>query len=292
MLPEIDRFCNFLRRHSPQASTATHYRSDLQIFFQFTGRPPRQISSADVDRFTDWQLSRGHKPATINRRLSALRSFYQFLADEGHQLPNPVIPRRHYLHQGHRLPRSIRDDDLARLFAAIDQPRDRAIFILMVRCGLRVGEVAHLRLPDCYLDDPYPHLLVNGKGNKDRSVYLSPQALAVLRAYLSVRSQAMYEEVFLNRFRRPISAAGIQYRLRAYARPLGLHLTCHRLRHTFAQNLLNAGLPITSLQKLLGHSSVQTTQVYAEVSDALARRDYDRASRRLSGWTGRQEVLQ
>ena len=285
MVPEIDRFCNWLRRRSPQASTALHYRSDLQIFFRFVDKPCPEICPADVDRFVGWQVSLDHKATTVNRRLAAIRAFYDFLFDEGLDLPNPVLLRRHYLRKGRRLPRSLRDDDLARLFAAIDHPRDRAIFVLMVRCGLRVGEAARLRCSDCYLDEPYPRLLVNGKGNKDRAVYLSAQAVVALRAYLAVRPDVECEHLFLNRFDQPLSVAGIQFRLRTYGQRVGLDVSCHRLRHTYAQNLLEAGLPITTLQKLLGHSSVRTTEVYAHVSDALVRRDYDAATQRLAGWS-------
>jgi len=288
MLPEIDRFCNWLRRRSPHASTALHYRSDLQIFFRFVGKPFPAIHPADVDGFVSWQVSQGYKATTVNRRLAAIRAFYDFLFDEGLDLPNPVLLRRHYLRKGRHLPRSLRDDDLARLFAVIDDPRDRAIFVLMVRCGLRVGEAAQLKRSDCYLDQPYPRLLVTGKGSKDRAIYLSNQAVTALRAYLSVRPPVDCVYVFLNRFDQPISVAGIQFRLRSYGQRVGLKATCHQLRHTYAQNLLEAGLPITTLQKLLGHSSVRTTEVYAHVSDALVRRDYDAATRQLTGWSSQK----
>jgi len=285
MLPEIERFCNFLRRRSPQASTPKHYRCDLQIFFAGVGKAPGEVRPTDVSEFIARQQDQGHCPATINRRLAAIRSFYDFLADEDPTLPNPVSLRRHYLRQGRRLPRNVRDADLARLFAVIQEPRDRAIFTLMLRCGLRVGEIAHLRLSDCYLDDPYPRLLVNGKGNHDRSVYLSPQALAALRAYLAVRPTITHDDVFLSQRGRPLSITGIQYLLTHYAQQVGLHVTCHQLRHTFAQNLLDADLPLTSLQQLLGHTSIRTTQVYAHVNDLRVRHDYDSAARRLPTWS-------
>ena len=149
MFDEIDSFTKYLRRKNPASTTHVHYASDLQIFFSYVDVAPWKVTPADVDRFIDWQLSLGHAKATINRRLASLRSFYFFLIDRsGLQLPNPVLPRRHFLKRGRHLPRDAKDDTVARLFAVINHPRDQAIFTLMLRCGLRVGEVQCLRLQD------------------------------------------------------------------------------------------------------------------------------------------------
>jgi site-specific recombinase XerD len=188
MLTEIETFVNWLRRRNPAARTWRDYRGDLTQFAAITGdRPPGAIAFRDVDRFVAQQVALGLQPSTVNRRLAAITAFYSFLADEDPGLVCPVLPHRHDLKERQRLPRPVQDDDLARFFAVVDNVRDRAMFLLMLRCGLRISEVAHLQLADLYLHEPNPRLVAHGKGSKDRSVYLSPQAERALRAWLAER---------------------------------------------------------------------------------------------------------
>ena len=186
MLSEILRFNKWLRRKAPGTSTHIHYTSDLKLFFAWAGKPPSSITMTDIDTFIEHCLEISHTTATINRRLAALRSFYLFLticSDDAP--PNPVLPKRHFIRQGRRLPRDVEDDDLISLFAVIKQARDRAMFLLMLRCGLRVGEVRNLSLGDLFLPPvpgSLPRLWLRGKNGSQRVAYLSPQALAVLEA--------------------------------------------------------------------------------------------------------------
>jgi site-specific recombinase XerD len=159
------------------ARTWRDYSYDLQQFAVVVGdRLPGEITHRDIDRFVNSQVSRGFKPATVNRRLAAILAFFIYLADEDPALVCPVLPRRHFLRQPQRLPRPVKEDDLRAFFAVIEDARDKAMFILMLRCGLRIGEVANLLLSDLFLDEPAPRLVVHGKGSRERSVYLSPQA--------------------------------------------------------------------------------------------------------------------
>lgn len=120
MFPQIhiDGFEGYWRRRKPGSSTAVHYASDVRIFFKWVpGRSPGVITTHDVDDFIEWQQSIGRATATIRRRLIALRMFFDYLAYvKDQEVPNPVIPRRHYLSQGHNLPRSVRQNEVARLF--------------------------------------------------------------------------------------------------------------------------------------------------------------------------------
>ena len=146
---EIDGFEKYWRRRKPGSSTAVHYASDVRIFFKWlNGRTPEIISVQDVDEFIEWQQRLGRAPATIRRRLIALRMFFDYLAYIGErQITNPVVAQRHYVEKGYRLPRDIRQEDLEKLFESIgDHLRDRTIFTLMLHTGLRVGEVVKLRL--------------------------------------------------------------------------------------------------------------------------------------------------
>lgn len=285
MLTEIEGFVNWLRRRNPTARTWRDYQYDLKQFVAVVGdRPPGDITLHDVDRFVTRQAAKGFKPATINRRLVALMSFYAFLGDEDPALTCPVRPRRHMLRAPQRLPRPVPEEDLGRFFSVIADARDRAMFLLMLRCGLRISEVAHLHLTDLYLDEPQPRLIAHGKGTKERAVYLSPQAERALRAYLAERPQVASDFVFLSYQHTGLSTTAIHKRLMRYREAAGVSLSAHRLRHSFAHDLLSADVPVTTIQKLLGHAWLESTQTYAQANDPQVRADFYAASRKLDGW--------
>jgi site-specific recombinase XerD len=242
------------------------------------------VTFHDLDRFVSQQAARGFKPATINRRLAAITALYTFLSDEDPALVCPVLPRRHGLRQPQRLPRPVQKEELRRFFAVIQDARDRAMFTLMLRCGLRISEVAGLRLADLYLDEAQPRLVVRGKGSRERSAYLSPQAERTLRAYLAQRPLAACDFVFLSYLGDGMSTTAIHKRLMRYRAGAGVDITAHRLRHTFADDLLSADAPVTSIQKLLGHAWLETTQTYVAANDRQVQADYYAASRQLEGW--------
>ena len=158
--------------------------------------------------------------------------------------------------------------------------RDRAIFYLMLRCGLRVEETAGLMLDD--LDLRRGTIIVkSGKGAKGRMVYMSTDAHSAVKEYLRVRQTGRTKALFLvdkgALKGKPISVRGIQKRLELYARKSGLRVSCHELRHTMATQLLNAGADLTVIQDLLGHSRVATTQRYCRVSNLKVQKDYYKA---------------
>lgn len=281
MLVEVDRFDKWLRRRSPNSSTHVHYSSDLRIFFTWLDKLLKDVTASDVDRFIAHCSSLGHAVSTINRRLAAIRSFFEFLAFDSEVPPkNPVIPRRHYIRQGVRLPRDAQDADLSLLFSTIEGVRDRAMFLLMLRCGLRVGEVRSLSLSDLYLrPDPgnLPRLWIHGKGGRERVVYLSEQALGALTDYLTLRPQVADDALFVSRLGKRLTVTAIQLRLAAHCHKIGLWLTCHQLRHTFGRHLVEAHVPLTSIQRLLGHARLRSTETYLHVSDPQVRADYEAA---------------
>jgi len=219
---QIDGFEKYWRRRKPGSSTALHYASDIRIFFKWAeGQAPETITVHDVDEFIGWQQDLGRAQATIRRRLIALRMFYDYLeyiCEKGGA--NPVITQRHYIDQGHRLPRDIRQSEIEKLFMAIsDHLRDRTIFTLMLHTGMRVGEVVNLCLADVYLSENRPpHLRVIGKGQRERIVYLSVTTALLLKEYLSERPAQTEEKVFQNRRGKPITITGIQLQLAKYCR--------------------------------------------------------------------------
>lgn len=295
MLAEIEQFVNWVRRRNPHSRTWKDYSYDLSQFCNLVGdAAPAAITFREVDRFVNLQVARGFQPTTINRRLATLVSFFTFLSEEDPALLCPVLPKRHLVRERQRLPRPVQADALKAFFTAIDQAiqsgsaeavRDRAMFILMLRCGLRIGEVANLQLTNLYLDEPRPRLVVNGKGSRERVVYLSPQALRALRRYLAIRPDTLSEQVFLAYHRDGMSTTAIHKRLMRYRATAEVSLTAHRLRHSFANDLLSADVPVTTIQKLLGHRWLETSQVYVQANDRQVAADYFAACAKLDGWS-------
>jgi integrase/recombinase XerD len=275
---QIDDFEKYWRRRKPGSSTGLHYASDIRIFFKWAeGQPPEAITVHNVDEFIGWQQSLGRAQATIQRRLIALRMFYDYLAYIGEQqITNPVVAQRHYVEKGYRLPRDIRQEDLDNLFEAIGgHLRDRTIFTLMLHTGLRVGEVVNLRLKDTFLqEERTPHLRVQGKGQRERVIYLSETASDLFGEYLSTYDLKSSDQIFRNQRGKPITITGIQLQLAKYCRQANIWVTCHQLRHTFACRMISAGVPVTSVQKMLGHTSIRTTQLYVCIADKQVEQDY------------------
>ncbi len=235
----LQQFEQHLRRRSPERSTPIHYVSDVRQFQQFCPKPWSEVTRADVEAFVDHGLKQGWKPTTLQRRVAALKVFFDFCADESEQVdrPNPVQPSRHAPRRGERLPRDLPDDLVERLWMLIDHPRDQVCFMLMLRTGLRVGEVVALtggaRVTPASATSP-ARLRVLGKGRKERTVYLTADAYAVLERWLQFIPSAPDTPLLLNRRGHGMTVNGVQERLRHYTAKLGVSITCHQLRHTFA----------------------------------------------------------
>lgn len=228
----------------------------------------------------------GHRlsPKTINERLVAIRSFYRYLRDEeDRKIDNPVV-KGMALRLPKPLPRHARESELDLFFAAISKKRDRALFILMLRCGLRVEEVANLGLDT--IDYQHNQIMVRGgKGAKDRTTYISNDAADALAAYLLIRPPTREQKIFLVEKGvykgKPISVRGIQKRIEYYSKKSGVSISCHQLRHTMATQLLNAGADIVTIQELLGHSQIELTMRYSKLSNIKAQHDYYQAADRV-----------
>ena len=285
MFKEIEQFVNWVRRRNPTAHTWQDYRCDLHQFADTVGDTPlREITYQEVDEFIESQLKRQLKAATINRRLAAVISLYQFFMVEDDELDCPVIKYRHTLRDHQRLPRAVPQTDLDRLLAAITAVRDRAIFLLMLRCGLRISEVAKMTMSDLYLEEDRPRVVVHGKNKRDRSAYLSRQTETAFRSYLQERPETDVPTVFINCRHEALTTMGIQKRLEKYRQMAGVKITAHQLRHNFANDLVLADVPVTSIQKLMGHVWVGTTQLYIAANDLKVKEDFFTAIGKLEGW--------
>ena len=283
----VSEFEAYLARIYVERSTPQHYMSDLKIFLKVVGQKSvAKIDSRDLDDFVSQQQKAGMSAATINRRLAALHAFFEWMAGQEPEIMhvNPVIWKRHKPKQGQPIARDASDDEVALLFKAITEPRDQAIFGLMVGAGLRVGEVAALKTSDIYPpsdNSSLARLVVKGKGEKERVVWLTSTWYDKLMAYKAVRSTGNEAHFFLNHRGGAISVNGIQYRLQTYCRQAALNLTCHQLRHTFARRLADQRMPIESISKLLGHSQVETTQLYTAGANPTLQSEFEAAMAQL-----------
>ncbi len=226
---EINEFCRYLRVRNYSPHTVESYGIDLRLFFAHAGKSPQQVTWRDVDGFVAEQHGRGLAAATINRRLDAVKHFFDYLAAETDTVPiNPVKPS-HHVRMGRPLPKKLTGDEVRRLFAVIGNPLDRALFLVMLRCGLRVSEVAHLKVTD--LDREQDALIVRqGKGRKDRRVYLSADATRALGECLALRPpKAPGGYLFWNRKRKdqPLSVKAIQKKMERYAATAGVMASYH-----------------------------------------------------------------
>ena len=207
---------------------------------------------------------------------------YNLVMEEHSLASNPVKPS-HFLRRGRPLPKPLAHDHVRALFAQITHPMDHALALLMLRGGLRVSEVARLRLGD--IDWTQHSIRIDqGKGRKDRLVYLSADALAALRTCLTARPMVVPDGlVFWNQKRphRPLSAKGIQKKIERYAKAAGIKASCHSLRHTFASNLLDAGAEVISIKELLGHASIKSSERYAKLSNQRVKQVYQQTMRKV-----------
>ena len=280
----IINYRRFLKRKNCSKHTVKNYMSTLKQFVLWVDVPIEQVTHKTVLSFMDHLLDKRLKPKTINCYLNSIRGFYEYLIEEEQVPISHPVKRGYSLRLSRPLPRYLRDEDVPRLFHVISGKRDRAMFMLMLRCGLRVEEVAKLTM--AALDLPRSQLFVyEGKGVKDRVVYLSNDAYKILVQYLKARPSSRAKRVFLiekGRFKgKPIQVRGIQHRMQHYAKKTGLKVSCHQLRHTMATQLLNADADLVTIQDLLGHTRIKTTQRYCQVSNLKVQRDYHKAIERV-----------
>jgi len=254
--------------------------NNLKHFVVWLPVPVEQVTTDNILQFIDMLQAKRLKAKTINCYLQSIRGFYYYLHDaERLDLPNPV-GKGCALRQSKPLPRYLKDDQIQRLFTVVRGKRDLAMFKIMLRCGLRVEEVAGLTTDAVYLEHRLIHVK-NAKGGKERIVYISDDAAAAVRSYYTVRRSSRSKAVFLvqkGTYRgQALSVRGIQKRMEYYARKAQLKVSCHQLRHTMATQLLNADMDLASIQDLLGHERIKTTERYTKVSNRKVMRDYYKA---------------
>lgn len=281
--------------------TVRNYTGDIQGFLDFLGNNGvdslDKVSRSTMRLYLGWLHEQGIARASISRKLSALRSFYRYLARENlvdaeplSTLSSPKLEKR--------LPTFLTHEEMARLIEAPDTStpqglRDRAILELLYAAGVRVSEIVALDLKD--IDLGSRQIRVWGKGSKERMVLMGRPAAEALKLYLDLgrirlEGKAYTQAVFLNRFGERIVVRRIQHIIKKYARQAGLEMRVfpHIMRHTFATHLLNGGADLRVVQDLLGHARLSSTQIYTHVTQSQIRRNYLAAHPRSSTRKGKQ----
>ncbi len=276
-------------RRGAAASTKRAYASDLSELAEWaTNRSadPGELRYRDLRGFAAHLSGRGLAKSSIGRKLAAVRAFHGHLVDAGHADSNPAellpTPKREQ-----RLPRTLDRDDVGELLDKIPvktplEARDRAMFELAYSCGLRAEEIVNLDTGS--IDFESESLRVAGKGSKTRLVPIGEPAQKALRRYVetarhSLTGEPRTEALFLSRNGLRLSTSDVRRRLQLWVRELSKHgrVSPHSLRHSFATHLLEGGADLRSIQELLGHSSVSTTQIYTRVEPQTLRDAYQRS---------------
>ncbi|MFP5264049.1 MAG: tyrosine-type recombinase/integrase [Blastocatellia bacterium] len=238
--------------------------------------------ASDIDSFIESARSKELSPTTINITLSSLKEFFDFLREAAQMQLQPTIRRRHRLFVPSTLPKPMPEADLIQLFKVIDSVRDRLIFLLMLRCGLRVSEVCHLTWHD--VDFRVGTIRINNsKGLVDRVVYIAPDLEKSLRLWQARNSSSDY--LFPSRKVKsaPLTRGDLGWLMNKYLRlaDIKLHYSPHCLRHSFATQLLNAGVSLEVLKELMGHRSIQMTLRYTKLYESTKRQQYEQAMVRI-----------
>ncbi|MDP8236658.1 MAG: tyrosine recombinase XerC [Candidatus Erginobacter occultus] len=285
----IDAFIRYLRlERDASPHTLRNYRSDLDQFHEFlrSDRSGAPVRLKDIDRlvirgYMAALQERGVGKRSLSRKISALRSFFRFLRREGVIDSNPArqvwLPR-----QDKKLPSFLSREEIQSLLAAPDPStllglRDRAILETLYTTGIRVGALVGMNRGDIDLLGDLAR--VKEKGKKERLCPLGSYAVRALRDYLKAfPAGGGSDPLFVNRSRRRLTAASIRKLLEKYIKRAAIEkkVTPHALRHSFATHLLNAGADLRSVQELLGHESLSTTQIYTHVSKERLKKVYDR----------------
>jgi integrase/recombinase XerC len=294
MQSAIARFLRYLAvERNASEHTIKSYREDLTALATWlVGRSgkapsPGSLTPLDLRAYVASLYETGYAKSSVARRLASMRSFFRFAQREGLAAKNPAKPLRNP-RPDRKLPHFLSTDEIARLLAAppADEPlgaRDRAILETMYSAGLRVSELVGINLDD--VDWHTGVVRIRGKGKHERLAPLGSFAQRAIKKWLRLRpcveegKNGKAVALFVNRFGQRLTTRSVARMLEKYLKLTGLDLRTspHSLRHSFATHLLDRGADIRSVQELLGHKSLVTTQIYTHVATSTLRKVYEKA---------------
>lgn len=282
----VTRFHNHLENSKSHSErTITSYLSDLRAFVEWVGEDPpvREVNRALLRRYLGGLAENGLNPKTICRRIASFRALFRYCMKEEliDRDPSKAVSSPK---SGRDLPEFFSEAEIERLINEIIPDttkgvRDRAIIETFYSTGARVSEIAGLDVESVRFGDSSVRLL--GKGSKERNAILGEPAVAALKTWLEERPEIVRPgetALFVNmRDGDQLTPRGIRYILKAYLRQIIPKASPHSLRHSFATHLLNRGADLRTVQELLGHSSINTTQIYTHVSITQIKKQYEKA---------------
>jgi integrase/recombinase XerC len=284
---DLKQFCQFLVE--PQAEAAAGQaelpQGDLEALAQKAESRLLSAGPQEVRAYLAHMRTAGYSSATIARKLAAIRSLYKYLVRTGRIEASPVSVVR-TPKQDKRLPKCLDIEQVTALITAPDEStflgaRDRAILETIYSAGLRISELVALNGDS--LEEISETLRIRGKGKKERLVPLGSKALEAIRGYLLKRNAHFAlgrdEALFVNKFGRRITSRSVRRTFNKYLAIAGIpqRVSPHVLRHSFATHMLNAGADLRSIQEILGHESLSTTQIYTHLSSRQLKSIYDRS---------------
>jgi integrase/recombinase XerD len=278
----VQEYLMDLYRRNCRPSTIRSRFATIFLFLQYLKAKGRSllelVCREDMCAFIEQEQDRGLKPASVRCRVDALYAFIGFGVQRELLSPD-LLKRKLRVKVPERLPRAIDPADVRRLLAGIRHPRDRAMVLVLLRTGMRIGELLHTTLCDVNLAEKRIEIFETQKNRVGRVVYLAEDACQALEHWLQVRGRKT-ELIFSGQAGRPLSYGVARLRFARLLEQTDLAhkgYTLHCLRHTFASELLNAGMRLECLQQLLGHSSIEMTRCYARLTDVTRKEEYFRA---------------
>jgi integrase/recombinase XerD len=281
--PYVRDYLHDQKRRQCRPSTMRGNFATLVVFLTYLkqerGRTSLEtITRDDLSGFIEHEQDRGMQPNTVSTRLQLVYAFLRYLVDQEVAHPD-LLKRKLKVKVPEALPRAIDREDIQQLLAVIDKPRDRAMILVLLRTGMRIGELLATRMNELNLREKQIMIMEAQKTRVGRVAYLSEDACKALMVWLNQREPAK-ERLFYGQGREQLSYTAIRMRFARYLEAAGLAhkgYSLHCLRHTCATELLNAGMRLECLQQLLGHSSIEMTRRYARLTDNTRREEYFRA---------------
>jgi integrase/recombinase XerD len=278
----LERYMRHKWRLNHKPRTLASSFTSVMLFLDFYGKSGKrelgEMERADLEAFIEYEQDRGLRISTVRTRVACIIAFLHFLMEQD-IVPGSLLKRGIKLKLPEVLPRAMNPADVRKLLCVIEDIRDRALFLLLLRTGIRIGEALGLRLNDLDIKERKVHLYEGEKNSMGRVVYLSDDALFAMKLWLRRRNKNK-EFIFYGRSNGHLCYSTGRGLFVKYLKKAGLEqkgYTVHCLRHTFASELLNAGMRLECLQQLLGHQDIEVTRRYARLTDTTREEEYFRA---------------
>lgn len=288
----IEAYLRHVTRRNRSAKTLYNIWTAILLFLGMVKNNGKSslsdVTRGDVEAFVEREQDRGLKVTTIRVRLVCVYAFFRYLVEEGIAAPE-VIGRKIRLQLPERLPRAMDTDDLRKFLSVIDHKCDRAMVMILLRTGMRIGELLNTRVMDINLKERRIEIYEGEKNRTGRVVYLSEDALNALSAWCEERDPRNEYLFYAKGKRGQMCYSTGRHRVVQYLEKAGIThkgYTVHTLRHTFATELLNAGMRLECLQVLMGHHCIEETRRYARLTDKTREEEYFRAMSRIERGKG------